>query len=534
MLTATEITTIGVMGAGGQSLVPVDSGSGRLSRPVIRAKEGSPVATLERLYDYFIDQVEDPDTALLQNQNFDELMRQQPDVHAALLLREQTVAQFNWTMNRSTDPTANPEDAQRVADYVDICLRRLDMVSLYEEMQQAVGLGGSGHEFIWERGPDGVEIPTRFIHLQKTNFVFDRLGNMALLTRANPVWGAYISANPDNGPSQEPTQFADGRWAVFFPQGKFIYHKYTAIGGPWTRPAEMGFQYWGRGEDTRLYIIVMAAQFALRFWLKYLERFGVPPTDLYYPDNGRPTAEAQGIVNDILGGAVCAIPRLVGVGNEYSLYKVETRETPTMSNDIFASFLNEYIAPKVRMIILGSAEEQQKGEASGGFSDHVSRKKSGSGVIFNRDGLRISETLNRQLIPHIVLRKWPGLPEAYWPKHRLQAEEERDRLQEMEIAEKASTLVPIKEDEIYERSGFTKPGPDDKTVFNAQGQGGDDPFAAAMGGGMPPGGAGMPPGGVPGALAGPNGTGAGSTPIGQGSSGGKDVIGNGGGADAAD
>lgn len=489
-LTATELTTIGIMSGGGSSLVPIDSGSGRIVRPTLRGSEGAAVATLERFFDYFIDIVPDPDTAMAQDPFFDERLRQQPDVHAALLIREQTVAQHDWSVDASLDPTCEPELAKRVARYTDAVLRQMDTVALYEEMQQAISLGGVGHEFIWERDETGIERPVRFQHLHKSNFVFDRLGNMALLTRGHPMWGAYVSPNPDNSPG--PVEFSDGRSAVYFPQGKFVYHRYNAVGGPWTRPAEAGYVYWGRGEDTRLYILVTAAQFALRFWLKFLERWGFPPTDFYFPDNARPDAEIQAIVDDVRNGAIAAMPRTVGAGNEYSMYKVETREVPSMSAEFFNTFLNEYIAPKVRMIILGSADEQAKPQdGGGGYSDHVSRKESGSGVVFRRDGLRISETLNRQLVPHIVLRMWPGIPAKYYPKHKLQAEEERDRKQEMEIATATAALVPIKESEVYERSGFTKPNPDDKTVFNGGGVGMDDPLAAAMGG-QPPN---TPPGG---------------------------------------
>ena len=485
-LSATQVSTISTMQSGGIMSVPVDSRTGQVYRPTLQGPAGSPLSTFERYFDFFIDNVPDPDTALAMNPAFDELMRQQPDAHAAFLIREQTVAQYDWTINPADGdgiPGFDVALAAQVANYAKSVFNGLDMTALHEDMQQAISLGGAGHEFIWQPGFDGVERPKRFIYIHKSNYVFDRLGNQALLTRGTPVWGSYSSANTSQPPA--PVKFADGRYASYFPDGKFIYHRYQALGGSWTRPAEAGYQYWGRGEDTRIYILVTAAQAVLRFWLKFLERWGIPPTDVYFPDNLRPSAEVQAIVSDAINGATNAIPRQIGQPYD-SMYHIETRNPPGGSNEYFFTFLDRYVAPKIRMIILGSADEQQNSGASGGYSDHVSRKESGSGVVFRRDGLRISETLNRQLVPHIVLRKFRGLPAMYWPKHSLLAEEERDRKQEIEIAQILSSLVPIKEDEVYERSGFTKPEEGDKIVFNKQGPGMDDPFAAAMAGGEPP------------------------------------------------
>ena len=510
------------MQSGGVMSVPVDSRTGQVYRPTLQGTAGSPLSTFERYFDFFIDNVPDPDTALAMNPAFDELMRQQPDAHAAFLIREQTVAQYDWTINPADGdgiPGFDVALAAQVANYAKSVFNGLDMTALHEEMQQAISLGGAGHEFIWQPGIDGVERPKRFIYIHKSNYVFDRLGNQALLTRGTPVWGSYSSANTSQPPA--PVKFSDGRYASYFPDGKFIYHRYQALGGSWTRPAEAGYQYWGRGEDTRIYILVTAAQAVLRFWLKFLERWGVPPTDVYFPDNLRPSAEVQAIVSDAINGATNAIPRQIGQPYD-SMYHIETRNPPGGSNEYFFTFLDRYVAPKIRMIILGSADEQQNSGASGGYSDHVSRKESGSGVVFRRDGLRISETLNRQLMPHVVLRKFRGLPAMYWPKHSLLAEEERDRKQEIEIAQIVSTLVPIKEDEIYERSGFSKPEDGDKIVFNKQGPGMDDPFAAAMAGGEPPEG-----------LRGPGPASEGGTPnaaTGQGDDAGGGAIAQGGGA----
>jgi hypothetical protein len=54
---------------------------GDLWVPQLNSQYGGYSATLETLYDFFINNVPDPDSALAQNADFDEILRQHPDVH---------------------------------------------------------------------------------------------------------------------------------------------------------------------------------------------------------------------------------------------------------------------------------------------------------------------------------------------------------------------------------------------------------------------------------------------------------------------
>src|SRR4051812_163278 len=72
--------------------IPKDSGMGGLFRPFAKGQDGARTATLETLYDFFIDSVPDPDEALAQDPGFLDKLHAHPDVVAAMRKRELTVA----------------------------------------------------------------------------------------------------------------------------------------------------------------------------------------------------------------------------------------------------------------------------------------------------------------------------------------------------------------------------------------------------------------------------------------------------------
>lgn len=449
-ITANEVATVRMMREGGGGYrIPADSGIGGLFKPFAHGQRGGRIATLETLYDYFINNVPDPDTAIAQDPDFDEKIRQQPDVHSCMRLRELTVASLPRSFKPSSAKGINPDAAQVVADYCEDVFKGMpNCVDLYRQMQNAVLMGGQGFEFIWVK-VDGAERPVEFYPVDKSRFVFDRLGNMAILTREYPVWGAYVEANPVRYSSEE--------YAVTAPQGKFMYHKYMSEGGSWSRPANEGYLYWGRGEDTRLYLPVTFDHFVLRFRMKWLEKHGMPLSILYYPSSDEaPTQEIMRIAESIREESVVAIPRPPGIGTEKSFYNLEFVEPPSLGYDAFAQFSNEWTKPHVEKILLGGANLLEVGD-TGSYGATVDQRDAGSQIIFRYDAQNINETINRQLVPVICQKKWPGLPRKYYPAHNLAPDEKTERLERLEALTQALQFVPIRKEDLYEAAGTTRP-----------------------------------------------------------------------------
>lgn len=455
---------IRVMNEGGVYRNPNEN-NGQLLRPFGMPNEGSErLATLSTLYDFFIDAVPDPDTALAQNPDFDEYLTQQPDVLAAMRLRELTVASLPAKVKKSEATGIDKEQAQKIADYVDSVFNALpNRVELHRQMQNAVMMGGQGHEWVWQRDGLGVERPVNYFPVHKTRFVFDRQGNLSILTREFPVYGVVASRNVD--------RLSDGRNIYKTIGGKFSYHRYMAHGGPWHRPAAEGYIYWGRGEDTNLFIPVTFDQFVLRFQMKWLEKHGMPTSILYYPENSELNSQVIKIAESIRDEAVIKIPRPIGTGTQQDWYDLQFQDPPASGYEAFSQFHDQWTAPRIEKILLGGANLLNLGEG-GSYAGTVDQRDSGMNIIFRFDAMNISDTLTNQVIPYIVNSKFKGCDPKYYPKYSLEPKEQVDQGMRMGVLQQGAQVVPVRKASFYEAMGEKPPGDDEETVFMGMAPGG--------------------------------------------------------------
>lgn len=458
---ANSIDTINLLQRGGKYFVPADSGIGQVDRPTAVGQSGGRISTLETLYNFWIDFVPNPDEAKQNNPNLEYQLRTHPDVAADFAKRTFSVSAMPWRVDRN--PKAGDRDTgDTVAKYVHDVLSDLpNWEKLIGILQYAVMVGGQGIEWTWHQNADGSEVPVQWHPVHMDRFVFDRLGNMALLTRDEPIWGVYVASDPQS------------EYKRILPHGKFTYHIHRLGQGTWNRPELEGYIYFGAGEDLAIFSVLNFDIFCLKFRMKFLERFGIPPTVLYYPENRAMTREIVRIADSLRGESIVTIPKLIGTGisdNVNSLYKVEQMPVPTGSYDFFEAFSEKYTRPAISRILLGSAEEGQKSEGKGGYSDHVSRKESGPNIFFRRDAANISETFNKQIIPPIVHGRFPNMPREYWPIFTLEAVEEKDRMQAAQIFDIAMKSVPVSEEDYYDQVGIRRPNPGERTLGGPQQQ----------------------------------------------------------------
>jgi phage gp29-like protein len=445
---------------GGARTVPADSMQGNVWRPSMVPQAGARVAPLDSMWDFFLDVVPDPDWAVAQDPDIDMKMRQQPDVHAAMTLRELTVASMPVSWLPSDERGVNPELAQKVADYcADVWKKLSNWNDLYRQLQNAVLRGGQGIEFVWALDTSGgrpIPRPVEFYPVDKSRFVFDRLGNMALLSRRSPVWGAYVARNVN----RQPVEFTGdtlARGYTAFPTegGRFVYHKYKSLGGKWTRPADEGFVYWGFGEDIPLYLPVTFDNFALRFRMKWLEKFGTPLTILQYADGGVSQDDVIAVAKALREEVVVNIPMIDGQPD--SLMKVDYTEPRMGGHDAFSSFSDNWTKPRVEKILLGGANIMDVGPG-GSYASAVNQRDSGTQMVFRYDAVNIDTTINNQMVPYMCQARWPGMPASYYPRHQMAPELQKDKKAEMEIIRMAVEMgVDLREAEVYDILGMTKP-----------------------------------------------------------------------------
>lgn len=472
--------------------IPADTGLGELYRPMAVPEREGRVATPETFYDFFINDMPNPREAKAFDPDIDRKIRMHPDVRAAMAKREKTVAGYPDRI----DPNPLCPDqqlAKKLAEEVEWAFRQIgNLPNLYVWLQQAVICGGVGVEFVWHREANGTERPVEWWPIHQSRFSRDRLGNLALRTRRDPVWGAYVAPNPGTDLHRLIDNDRELIPDIGRAPGNFMYHVYRQEAGTWDEPDLEGYVYWGIGEDVALYYPVVWDWLVLRMRTKWLEAYGDPPIDIYYPESLEDVIgpSLKRIADKARFGSVNQIPKTPGQKHEEGPYEIVQRDVPSMSYDAFERFSDGWAEKRINKILLGSADESQKGE-HGGYSDHVSRKESGPQVFFSFDAKLISNTLNTQLIPQMFRSRFPNAPLIYCPIHVLEPKEERDREQEADIIEKASKIIDIAKDEVYEKLGFRQPNPSDEIIEAAP----DPAPLSGAGGPGAPGGA-LPPGKV--------------------------------------
>lgn len=458
-----------------------------LNRPSLVGDEGLRRFGPNTFFDFYINVIQNPDWTRNLDPSFDEKVANHPDVAAAIRKRSITVASFPIGVEASGRIGVDRVVSQQIADYVDQVLNGID--SITETVRQLIAggtlYGGRGREFVWTQDANGIERPTEAWDVHGSRIGFDVVGNMSIFTTQAPVWGAYIK--------QEPTTLKEGVSAIPAPPGRFIYYKYMAEGGAWERSAFEGFNYHGRGENTRLYVPVTFDYYMWRFQMKFAEKHGMPTTVLYYPEVS-PVSNTD-IVTSIRDEAVITLPRFSGKEGRNSMYDIEFIQPSGMGWEIYHSS-HERFTQQIEKILLGGANLMQLAEV-GGYNASEGQRDAGETVIFMYDALRIASVLTNQLVPHIVraVPAWSKLPDVWMPTVNLMPHKMRNKLQELSVIQQAAMMVPVREDDIYAAAGLIRPrdgrdgqvpdnvvflGQPPQDMFNGFPAGGDQPSSQSI------------------------------------------------------
>jgi len=119
---------------------------------------------------------------------------------------------------------------------------------------------------------------------------------------------------------------------------------------------------------------------------------------------------------------------------------------------------------QISKLVLGTTRTTDaKPGALGSTGDEVGQEEQGS--VVEADGWNLSDLLTEQLAADIiVLNEGPEYLD-HCPRIEIRYELPRNRGVEADVATKTLALgLPLVEDEVYERTGWTKPGPTDRVI----------------------------------------------------------------------
>ena len=388
------------------------------------------IATASKDFDIFsgwLNRLENPDPTLRTEaagkglKLYDEVDRD-PHAGAVLQSRYLSVISKEWEVLPGEEPStkgrpATVSQAQKVADFVKQTLLNTNFDQARQELLQAVLYGFYVGEVIWEV-KDNAIVPQRIRakHPRRFSFTMDR--ELRLLTPRDMIEG-------------EPV-----------PDRKFIRFTYGSSDNPF-----------GKGLGQKLWWSVWFKKNGIKFWLVFLEKFGMPTAVGKYPPGTIP--EQQQALLD----AIDAIHNETGIKIPDSM-AIELLEA-ARSGRVTYETLCEYMDKQISKAVLGQTATTEG--TPGKLGNEQSQEETKRDIVVADAGL-LDECLNNSIVKWIVDYNFPGV--AAYPKLQTRTEAEKDL---KGLAERDKTLtndigLPVTRRYFYETYAIPEPEEGEETV----------------------------------------------------------------------
>lgn len=344
---------------------------------------------------------------------YDEVDR---DPHAGAVLQTRYLAVIGkeWEVLPADDSAR----AQKIASAVYDILAGTNFDQFRQEILAGILYGFYVAEVMWSVR-DGRIVPVRFYAKHPRRFVFTHDRKLRLLTPENMIDG-------------EPV-----------PDRKFIVFTYGSSDNPY-----------GKGLGQKLWWPVWFKKNGIKFWLIFLEKFGMPTTVGKYPP-GTPKEQQQALLE-----AIDAIHTETGVKIPDTM-AIDLLEA-TRSGKVTYETLCEYMDRQISKAVLGQTlTTEVKGEGSYAASKTHDEVR---GDILKADADLLCECLNETVIQWIVDLNFAGA--KGYPKVWIRTEAEQDL---KPLAERDKILavdigLPMPKRYFYETYGIDAPEAGEETI----------------------------------------------------------------------
>ncbi len=392
------------------------------------------VAGLDKLFYSLIHGiVEDPDYAVRKDAAVYERMMRDPQIYYCLMVRKAAISSLPWIVKPKA-ALAQDETAKRFALS---CERRLHQIPRFSELldnvMDALLPGMSLNEVVWKLSSKGEYTVKDHFPVNKDRIKFDKNGALYLLSPQAPTYGKLV------------------------PPYKFIRHTFNTTDGSWKKPETAGYAFYGRGlADTPLYHYFHFKMIALKYFMKELERYGMPFKILYTgPQNTLLADKLHEIMLALKNDAVVNIPGKKGDIN-VDIAKVAS------SKNVFGAFI-DYVDRLITKTILG----QELMTEMPGVGSYAAAQvhQSVFGLINTRDRMQVKDTLNRTLLTFDAQLNTPNLAEEYIPEFGFKKSAVEDTGIFLETVMMAGRLgLEVSEEQVREFTGLRAPAEGEKTI----------------------------------------------------------------------
>jgi len=393
------------------------------------------VATIAKDIDIFagwLKRLENPDPVLRTEaagkglKLYDEVDR---DAHAGSVLQQRTLAVVGkeWEIiparsGRKLGRPASTSQEQVVADFVSQTLENCNFDQARLELLKAVLYGYWAAEVLWQANKGDLRI-RKIVGKHPRRFIFTPERELRLLTPVNMIDGEEV------------------------PDRKFIVFTCGDSDNPY-----------GRGLGQRLWWPVWFKKNGIKFWLVFLEKFGMPTVAGKYPAGATPDQKKT------LQAAVEAIQSDTGITfpDSMDVAFLEASRTGNVTHEQLCEFMDRQISKAVLGQTL-TTEIRGDGSYAASQTHNEVRQE-----IIEADADLLDACLNDTLIPWIVDLNFPGV--SAYPKIKTYAAPKPDLTAQVTIDK---TLVvdiglPVGTAYFYDTYGIPVPAEGEELVTPGQ------------------------------------------------------------------
>jgi phage gp29-like protein len=339
------------------------------------------IATAQKDIDVFagwLARLENPDPVLRSEAGgkglklYDEVGRD-PHASAVLQSRYLAIAGCEWDV----EPAGEDDRAKGIAEFVTGCLKALNWTQAVQELMKGVLYGFYVSEIMWAV-KNGQWKPAKLIgkHPRRFSFGLDR--QLKLLTPANMIEG-------------EPV-----------PDRKFVRFTYGSSDNPY-----------GEGLGQKIWWPVWFKKHGIKYWLIFLEKFGMPTGVGKYPPGTDPKDQAK------LLDAIEAIQNETGITIPENMM-IELLEA-TRAGNVTYETLCEYMDRQISKAVLGQTATTEGTPGKLGNEDAQQEVRQ---EIKAADADLLAEALNETLVRWIVDYNFAGVTD--YPSVWIRTEHEKD------------------------------------------------------------------------------------------------------------
>ena len=406
------------------------------------------IATAEKDIDVFagwIKRLENPDPTLRTEAKgkglklYDEVDR---DPHAGSVLQTRYLALVgkDWeiipakSVKKLGRPTATPQE-EHIAYFVRETLEGCNFNQARQEILQGILYGYYPGEVMWKIRNGEIRIK-KIMGKHPRRFIFSLTRDLRLLTRQSMVEGEEV------------------------PDRKFIVFTYGDSDNPY-----------GKGLGQKLWWPVWFKKHGIKYWLVFLEKFGMPTAVGKYP-SGTDTGLQQKLMD-----AIDAIQNETGIKipDDMAIDLLEASRQGKVTYETLCDYMDKQMSKAV----LGQTASTEGTPGKLGGEEERGQVRQD---ILEADADLLDECLNETLIRWIVDYNFPGVTE--YPKIKTHAERKPDLKERSEIDKTVASEigVPVGKKYFYETYGIPEPA-EDEEIVEPPSRGGGMPmgFAAKQG-----------------------------------------------------